>query len=296
MSKLLFLFFFVYLRPKYSLFLHVIVMSFNKSNIAIDHDLHRLSSDELGEYVAHILCFQGKMDFLFDGRPFTLESHCGMIVRVQRLLEAMKFSPDFSAKCIYVSPSYVEFCTPRSNYGIRGSLSLFQNPVMHLNDEQFERLNMDFRYMEYRYYQDSHRFQEDIMYCCTQALFLDYFDFRASETNDDKEPVSEQSASIMSRFLGLLNEGNYVKHREVTWYADKLFVTPKYLSEICKNVSGKAANYWINRYVTIHIRRLLRERDLSFTQISDMFEFSSPAYFSRFVQKNLGATPSAFRQ
>lgn len=271
-------------------------MSFDKTNMIIDHDLKRLSSEEMDERVAHILCYKGHMDFLFDGRPFTLKDHCGMIVRVQRLLEKLKPSEDFSAKCIYITPQYVEYCTPKNNYGIKGSLSLFQNPIMKLNEEQFERLDMDFKYMEYRYNQDDHRFQEDIMYCCTQAFFLDYFDFRASEYNDNDEPVSEQSSSIMRRFLELLNSGNYVKHRDVTWYADKLFVTSKYLSEVCKGVSGKAANYWINRYATIHIRRLLQERDMTFTQISDMFEFSSPAYFSRFVQKNLGASPSSFRQ
>lgn len=271
-------------------------MGFDKSNLIIDHDLDRLATDEVDEWVAHILCYQGHCDFTFDDRPFTLSTHCAMIVRVQRLLENINPSSDFRAKCIYIKPSYVEFCTPRTNYGIKGSLSLFQNPIMRLNDEQFERLNMDFRYMEYRYNQDDHRFQDDIMYCCTQALFLDFFDFRASEYKDEKNIVTEQNASIMAKFLNLLNEGNYVKHREVTWYADKLFVTSKYLSEVCKGVSGKAANYWINRYATIHIRRLLRDRDLSFTQIADKFEFSSPAYFSRFVQKNLGVSPSSFRQ
>lgn len=271
-------------------------MAFDKSNLIIDHDLKRLGKDEMDEMVAHILCYKGEFSFTFDDRPFTLSAHSAMIVRVQRLLENMHASDDFSAKCIYISTPYIEFCTPRSNYGVKGSLSLFQNPIMKLNDEQFERLDMDFHYMEYRYTQDNHRFQDDIMYCCTQALFLDFYDFRASEYNDSKDIVTEQNASLMGRFFELLNQGNYIKHREVTWYADKLFVTSKYLSEVCKSVSGKAANYWINRYATIHIRRLLRERDMTFTQISDMFEFSSPAYFSRFVQKNLGTTPSAFRQ
>lgn len=271
-------------------------MAFDKTNMIIDHDLRRLATEETNDMVAHILSYEGSMSFLFDGRPFTLGSRCGMIVTMPRLLEAMKPTDDFEAKCIYITQPYTEYCSPRNNYGIRGSLSLFQDPVMRLNKEQFERLNMDFHYMEYRYKQASHRFQEDIMYCCTQALFLDYYDFRASELHDDVEPVSEQAASIIGRFMQLLNDGNYVKHREVTWYADKLFVTSKYLSEVCKSVSGRAANYWINRFATIHIRRLLRERNLTFTEIADKFEFSSPAYFSRFVQKNLGVPPSAFRQ
>ena len=58
----------------------------------------------------------------------------------------------------------------------------------------------------------------------------------------------QQNASIMSRFLKMLEEGTYREHREVTYYADCLCVTSKYLSEVSKKVSGYAANYWINRY------------------------------------------------
>lgn len=271
-------------------------MAFDKSNMIIDHDLNRLCTEEVDNMLAHILCYEGEFKFMFDDRPFTLSKHSAMIVRVQRLLEKKEISDDFSAKCIYIAPSYTEYCSPSTNYGIKGSLSLYQNPIMKLDDKQFEQMDLDYHYIEYRYNQEGHRFKDDIMYCCTQALFLDFFDIRAAEYNDLKTTVSEQNATLLSKFLGLLNDGNYIKHREVTWYADKLFVTPKYLSEVSKSVSGKPANYWINRYTTIHIRRLLRERDLSFTQISDMFEFSSPAYFSRFVQKNLGVSPTEFRQ
>lgn len=270
-------------------------MNFDKSNMIIDHDLHRLGTEEVMTWVAHVVSLQGTMDFLFDGRRFTLPPRCGMIVAEQTLLEDMRPSADFRAQCVYATLPYLEFCSPKNNYGIRGTLSLYENPVMRLNDEQFGRLCADFRAIEYRYGEDDHRFQDDVMYCAMQTMFLDYFDFRAAEL-EDTTPVSEQGASLLGRFMSLLSAGNYVKHREVTWYADRLFVTPKYLSEVCKAVSGKAANYWINRFATIHIRKLLRERDMTFTQIADMFEFSSPAYFSRFVQKNLGVAPSAFRQ
>lgn len=271
-------------------------MSFDKTNLIIDHDLHRLGADDANDLVAHVLCSRGTLNFTYDGRPFVLGAQNAMIIPVQRLIEDLSPSPDIEARSIYTKISYLEYCTPKNNYGIKGSLSLYQNPVMQLNEEQFHRLDADFRYIEYRYNQDDHRFQDDVMYCCTQIMFLDFFDFRAAEKDDYSDVVPEQTASLITRFMALLNEGSYVKHREVTWYADKLFVTPKYLSEVCKNVSGRGANYWINRFATIHIRHLLRDRQLSFTEIADMFEFSSQAYFSRFVQKNLGATPSAFRQ
>lgn len=62
-----------------------------------------------------------------------------------------------------------------------------------------------------------------------------------------------------------------------------------------KKVSGFSANYWINRYTILDITRLLRDKSLTFVQISDMFGFSSPSYFSRYVQQNSGISPSDYR-
>lgn len=91
-------------------------------------------------------------------------------------------------------------------------------------------------------------------------------------------------------------DGTYRQHREVSYYADRLCVTSKYLSEVSKKVSGYAANYWINRYTALDIARLLKDKSLTFVRISDMFGFSSPAYFSRYVQRNLGMNPTEYRE
>lgn len=135
-----------------------------------------------------------------------------------------------------ISASFVELCAPATNYGMKGQLALFINPIMHLTDEQRFVCERDFRWIEYR------------------------------------------------------------RHREVTYYADALCVTPKYLSEVSKRVSGYAANYWINRYTSLDIGRLLKDKTLTFVQISDMFHFSSPAYFSRYVQRTLSMNPSRYRE
>lgn len=99
----------------------------------------------------------------------------------------------------------------------------------------------------------------------------------------------------MGRFLMMLEEGPFREHREVSYCADCLCVTSKNLSEVSKKVNGYAANYWINLYTILDISRLLRDKSLSFVQISDMFGFSSPAYFSRYVQHNLGVKSLDYR-
>lgn len=76
----------------------------------------------------------------------------------------------------------------------------------------------------------------------------------------------------------------------------RLCITPKYLSEVTNLVSGHSANYWIQRFTSLEISRLLREKSLTPTEIADRFGFSSLSYFTRFVSRTLGFTPSELRK
>ena len=127
-----------------------------------------------------------------------------------------------------------------------------------------------------------------------QCMIIDFFDFHASLYGNEK--VTSQYADLMDRFLLMLERGDYRTNREISYFADALFVTPKYLSEVCKKVSGFPANYWINRYTALDISRKLRDRKKSLTELSDEYNFSSTSYFNRYVQKYLGVKPTDFRE
>ena len=127
-----------------------------------------------------------------------------------------------------------------------------------------------------------------------QMMIIDFFDFHAELYGEDK--ITTQYYQLMEQFLNMLEQGEYERNRNIGYYADKLCVTSKYLSEVSKKVSGLPANYWITRYTSLEISRLLRDKSLSFTDISDRFGFSSLSHFSRYVQNNLGATPTDFRE
>lgn len=209
-------------------------------------------------------------------------------------MENIRPSEDFKVKTLYVTAPFIELCTPQTNYGVKGQLSLFLNPIMRLDTGQRFVCERDFRWIEYRLTQSDHAFYRELLINAVQSAILDFFDFHIVLNREST--VSTQNASLMGRFLDMLENGDYRTNREVTYYADALCVTPKYLSEISKKVSGFPANYWINRYTSLDIARLLRDKTLSFVQISDMFNFSSPAYFSRYVQRTLGLNPTQYRE
>lgn len=265
-----------------------------QNDVIVADMLGKVRIDSPEDYLAHLLCLGGTCRYLFNGKEFELHAGDLSIVRKRKMIEKIEPSDDFRVKIIYATPEFIELCTPRSNYGMKGSLALFLDPVMHLTPEQQIVCRRDFELLELRIKDTGHRFYREMLINALQTAILDFYDFHARIYGDSD--VSTQNASIMSRFLKMLEEGSYREHREVTYYADCLCVTPKYLSEISKKVSGYAANYWINRYTILDISRLLRDKSLSFVQISDMFDFSSPAYFSRYVQQHLGVRPTDYRE
>ena len=258
--------------------------------IIITDSLSEIASEKMEGYLAHALCLDGSMEFDFNGKHFSFGQHDLMIVRKGGLVDNMHIADDFRVMVIYIDSRFVEHCTPQSNYGMKGQLALFMNPVMKLNEAQFALCLQDFHGVKYRYDTIGFVFYEESIRCAVQLMILDFFDFHAYNYGDSS--ISPQYAVIMNKFLAMLENGDYRNNREVTYYASELCVTAKYLSEICKKTSGHSANFWINRYTILDISRHLRKKEFTFVQLSDLFNFSSPAYFSRYVQRYLGMSPS----
>jgi len=268
-------------------------MAFDPKTVIIEDKLDGLTSGRYDSYIAHVYCYEGECDFTFNGMDYTICRDNSMIIIMPALTANLRPSPDFKVKVIYVLGPFLEASSPRNNYGIKGSLSLYLNPVIKLTPEEQERCKADFELVEKRLMHENHLFQEEMMMCTLQALFLDYFDFHARVYGND--PISFQNADIMQRFFNLLESGVYKEHREISYYASELCITSKYLSELCKKITGLSANFWINRFTIREINRLLKDRRMSIPDIVEMFNFSSQAYFTRYVQNYLGQSPSDYR-
>ena len=274
-------------------------------HIIIDNTLKRIGEAAFAEYLCHAYCYGGYCTFERNGQTFRFEDgDCLIIARRGDLVMNLKESEDFRVDVIYVTQKFIEMSTPQSNYGMRGQLFLFQNPIMKLKPEQQEICRLNFEAVKRRLKQTDHHFRHDALMNAVECMIIDFFDFHSKLYPADK--ISSQQHQLMEEFMAMLERGDFRQNRDIGYYADKLCVTSKYLSEVCKKVSGLPAAFWITRYTSLDISRLLRERlrvgdrrsgfRYSFTDISDMFGFSSLSHFSRYVLTNLGAKPSDFRE
>ena len=229
-------------------------------NILIEETLNGLGTAAYANYLAHAYCTAGSCRFVFNGKPFILRAGDLMIVRRGMLVERIEPEENFQVQVIYVTADFISLSTPQSNYGTRGCLSLFLNPIMHLTPEQQALCAQDFGQVAFRLRGRGHHFYQNMLIATIQMLILDFFDFHSHLYS--KETVPDANASIMGRFILMLEEGLFRQHREVAYYADCLCVTPKYLSEISKKVSGYGANFWIHRYTILEVSRLLHDHSL----------------------------------
>lgn len=263
------------------------------TNVIIADTLEGIGQGKLTSYLAHALCLDGEAEFDFNGKRFSLNKGNLAIIRCGNRVEKIETSPDFKVKVVYLHEAFTELSTPMTNYGMRGAVALFLNPVMKLTDCQFDIIRQDFANVEYRLNTTCFNFYEEGLRCAVQPMILDFFNFHSRQ--EGMASISVQTANILSGFFDLLENGEYLTDREVAHYASKLCISPKYLSEVCKRASGQTANFWIVRYTLRGITRMLRDKTLTIVQIADKFHFSSAAYLSRYVQKYLGKTPGELR-
>ena len=109
-----------------------------------------------------------------------------------------------------------------------------------------------------------------------------------------QEIVISRPETIYRGFIELLSKTS-IHERDVKWYADKLCVSPKYLSRVCNDCSGRSASDWIREYVMYDIRSHLKNSSMSIKEIAHRLRYSSLTFFSKTVKRWFGVTPSELR-
>ena len=183
---------------------------------------------------------------------------------------------------------------PANNYGIGGGIALFDNPVMHVSQPDGKRFLDDIRRIRERMDDEPHAFQRELIQSLCLTMIYDLFGFHARLMS---QTVSTDRTSFVVRgFLQLLQGGASQSHRDVGYYARELNVSVKYLENTVRRQTGQSVMSFIDRYTVPMIVELLKQDGLSFSQIAERMNFASLSYFSRYVTKHLGMSPTQYRQ
>lgn len=137
-------------------------------------------------------------------------------------------------------------------------------------------------------------FRDSIINSLTDG-FVGMFAQHLVQNQNSKNPIGGQKYKTVIEFKQLVQK-HYKKQKQVKEYAVLLNITPLYLNEIVKDITGFSASHWIQEEIILEAQRLLYYTDLDIKQIAFQLGYEDHAYFSRFFKKNTGNTASEFRE
>ena len=161
--------------------------------------------------------------------------------------------------------------------------------VIKIADEKFDDLQSYYRFI-YKESKEQSKYQVEIIRSLFFALILEIIAEYEKHFEIGDETSDIKANNLSDRFFRLLAT-NYKKSRSVKFYAERLNLTPKYLSTAIKRVTGRPILDWIHEAILIDAKMLLRTTDMTVQEIADQLNFSSPSAFVQFFKKHTGKTP-----
>lgn len=286
----------------------LIVIDYSDDDVIIIDNIKQLAEPNPTRIKMNMVAIakKGKAQVLFNGSSITFSANQLLICPPNTLFTDFMFSPDFEFKAIFLTNRIIQSF-------LRDKINIWNDMMYVVRRHVFTMQPIDVEFFS-RYYDllrllidapaDQYPYRTESIQSLLRGAFLGLcgaLELLLKQENATQETASASAASphrhsttLFRHFLDLVN-GDNSKARTVQQYASDLCVSPKYLTMVCKKASGKTANEWIREHIMEEIRYYLEQTDLTMKQISNQMEFSSPAFFGKYVKEHFGMTPIQMR-
>ncbi len=244
---------------------------------------------------AFLICLvlSGKASVKIDLREYETESGSLIQLSPKNYITDFCSSEDFHAKVIICTPVILEHILPKLTEYIPVLINQPFTPVSRLAPDEVRSLEEYCRKLERDLTKPASLFKKQKLICLLHAMMLEILEIR------HKDPASvnikkSRKEELMAKFIIAVSE-HFRTHREVAFYANQLCITPKHLSAVVKEISGRPAGEWIDQYVVMEAKVLLRNTDHTIQQIASILNFANQSFFGKYFKHMTGISPTAFR-
>ena len=243
-----------------------------------------------------ILCLKGKLQIEFRTETIVLNPNEVLCNNSNAMLKKCMISPDFESRILGLSPQIVSRLLHSSKNTYYNNFYMSQNPILNIGEEGRKLFMGYLELLEYKLKQEKHLFyKESLLGLISSGLYDLHAYFTKLYSTADKKDVLTQGDLLFKRFIDTLSKDD-VKVRKVSYYADKLCISAKYLSTVIKEISGKTAHEWIDEYVISDIEYHLRHTEKTIKEIAEYLGFENLSFFGKYVKKHLGKSPTDYRK
>ena len=245
-------------------------------------------------FILMALCKKGRAQYSIDTREQTVTPGDLLFISERHIVDNYMASPDFECLCIMVSTEFYHGFV--QNVKNVSSLLIFSmnNPVVTLTPREIQVYSNYYHTIREKMSDQQHHYRTDLVKSLLLAMFYDMSNviWRVEQRGTKTQTRAD---AIFAQFIRLLEE-NFRQERRVGWYAGQLFITPKYLSEVVKQVSKRTPNEWIDNYVMLEVRVLLKNTTKSIKEITEELNFPNQSFLGKYFKERMGVSPSEYRK
>jgi AraC family transcriptional regulator, transcriptional activator of pobA len=140
----------------------------------------------------------------------------------------------------------------------------------------------------------SHPYKNVIIAHLLNIALFEYSVIYDSQKNNEQKKTT-RGKQLVDQFRNLVGK-NFVEHKQLQYYADQLFITPKHLTESIKQETGKSAGVWIDEMLILEAKVLLQDRSLTVSEVSIRLNFPDQSTFGKFFKKMEGISPKVYKE
>ncbi len=245
-------------------------------------------------FILMALCMNGEAQYTIDTNEQHVKPGDLFFISERHIIDNFHATRNFNCLCIMVSTTfYHDFVQNVKNVS---SLLLFSmnNPVVKLTSFEIKTYTTYYQTIREKINNTGHPYRTELVKAMLLAMFYDMSGV-IYRVEKKRQKGQSRADNFFAAFIREL-EQNYMKERRVGWYAERLGITPKYLSEVVKLVSKRTPTEWIDNYVILEIRVLLKNSTKTVKEISDELHFPNQSFMGKYFKEHTGLSPLGFRK
>ncbi len=247
---------------------------------------------------ATLLCTKGQANLVLNNLELKLQTGDLLVCMPGSMIEGRSVSENFQTIGFYLSHQFFEALTEIPIGLLDSAVYIAEHPLTHIDEQAVEIFTQYYELIRSKLNSESNEnlHNQLVTDLLIQAFMYEFHDAMEKSVKLESRSIHFTSGdNLRKNFMQLLLQ-SYPKPRSVAWYADKLNVTPKYLSNVCKQLTGKNASAIIDQYVLEDVKRNLMRPEKSVKQIVRELDFASISFFGKYVKKHLGMSPKHYRK
>ena len=239
---------------------------------------------------------EGETSLTSNLQEFRLKKDSLFIFSPKHILQVQS-NNRFKAHLIVIAPDFLK----RINIDTKRMMPLFLQfgslPCMELTHAESQSLRSFISMVEQELKGSETDFSSEIIGGLIAATIYKVGDILTHYLTEHPEvdsPIHNRAEEYFRQFTELLGE-HYKHERSVGFYARQLCITHKYLTTLIKRISGKSVSEWIDNYVILEAKTLLKYSNMSVQEIAYYLNFPNQSFFGSYFKRNAGMSPSQYK-